>query len=59
MANTEAFECDECGDGVILWDGHREEIVEGWVDFRTILDMNSDIEVLPGGFCSYCHLLVN
>jgi hypothetical protein len=58
LANSEAFTCDECGDGVILWDGMNEEIVEGYIDFCNITQIHQ-IDILPGGFCYSCHLLVN
>lgn len=59
MANTEAFYCDECGDGVILWDGMNEEILDCFEDYLNVLSVNQDIEILPGGFCYSCHLRVN
>jgi hypothetical protein len=55
---TEAFWCDECGAGVILWDGYREETFDGYDDFYNVTSVEG-IEIGPNGFCYDCHLRVN
>ncbi len=60
MAKNQAFECDECNSGVVLWDGWKESIFDEseYDEFEEIVK-EFEIPMTYGGFCSPCHLRVN